>query len=229
MEKLFSFLFCKSPGCGFCNVRHGDGWNAFENNNLGGTDTDPTEEELVNKVQSMVEESPSMTSSAERPEGGKSGIDEKSAKTVLPQERNQAKQKLQRLVRDFANECVMTGVPVSASRPGEALPSRYTMRIDRSLRSLMLCREETDQTVVEVQLAEIRKITKHEGDKLQLTILYGEEEPEQVCAKKEQWLLFDFPITDECDRFYNCICVLRMAVGNLQNEDSESRFSSKSL
>lgn len=116
-----------------------------------------------------------------------------------------AKQRLQRLIRDFAQEVVADGIPVQVIQREAEEELQVTLRLDRRLRQVEFWQGPGAATII-MPLAEVESITKvdTEEDMMRALVL--------VSSSTEVRVHFENVMTR--DRAYTCLRIFQMSVAH---------------
>lgn len=141
------------------------------------------------------------------------GDKERSFETVAPchpfsageDDKEMAKQRLQRLIRDFAQEVVADGIPVQVIQREAEEELQVTLRLDRRRRQVEFWQGPGAATII-MPLAEVESITKvdTEEDMLRALVL--------VSSSTEVRVHFENVMTR--DRAYTCLRIFQMSVAH---------------
>eukprot|EP00438_Fugacium_kawagutii_P035018 Skav213084 [mRNA] locus=scaffold1899:18559:31879:+ [translate_table: standard] len=122
-------------------------------------------------------------------------------------DKEMAKQRLQRLIRDFAQEVVADGIPVQVIQREAEEGLQGTLRLDRKLRQVEFWQGQGGATVI-MPLAEVESISKKDT-----------EEPEElrpslvmVSSSTEVRVLFENMMVR--DRAYTCLRIFQMSLAH---------------
>mmetsp|Transcript_83285 Transcript_83285/g.131750 ORF Transcript_83285/g.131750 Transcript_83285/m.131750 type:complete len:180 (-) Transcript_83285:103-642(-) len=149
------------------------------------------------------------------------GDKERSFETVAPchpfsageDDKEMAKQRLQRLIRDFAQEAVADGIPVQVIQreAEEELP--VTLRLDRRLRQVEFWQGPGAAMII-MPLAEVESITKVDTEDMLRAL---------VIASSSTEVRVHFESVMIRDRAYTCLRIFQMSVAHEPTTPSEAK------